>query len=459
MVLDRERSSFRDPGGFVYFRDGELYRQINRSYGETWNDVVNSGLYDSLRAAGAIVPYEQIELDLRADDDAVAVIKPKRLDFISYPYEWSFSRLKVAALHTLMIQREALNQGFSLRDATAYNIQFERGKPIHIDSLSFERRKPSSPWIAYGQFCRHFLAPLALQSCVDVSFGKMMQNHLDGYPLPFASRCLPSASRLNFGLLAHLHFHAKATVSPRNAARNSARKVQVSSEAILGIVDSLERTILKLKPPNRPSEWLDYYEDNSYDSEAFIRKQDIVRQMLTQIGVRAKSVWDMGANTGVFSEIAAQLGAKVIAWDSDPNAVDAAFKKWSPNQHGIEALVQDFSNPSPRLGWAESERKSFGDRRGADVVMALALIHHLAISNQVPFGNVASWLGSLGRECVIEFVPKEDLQVQRLLQAREDIFVAYTEAEFEREFEGVFDLVERVPISGTGRIIYWWRRK
>lgn len=436
-----------------------MYRQINRSYGDTWNDVVQSGLYDSLSSTGAIVPYEQIDLGLRADDDAVAVIKPKRLDFISYPYEWSFSRLKVAALHTLMIQREALKQGFSLRDATAYNIQFENGKPVHIDSLSFERRKLSSPWIAYGQFCRHFLAPLALQSCVDVSFGKMMQNHLDGYPLPFASRCLPSASRLNLGLLAHLHLHAKATTAPQNVGSTSARKGQVSSEAMQGIVDSLERTILNLKPPNRPSEWLDYYEDNSYDDETFVRKQDIVRRMLTQIDVRAKFVWDMGANTGKFSEIAAQFGAKVIAWDSDPNAVDAAFQRWSSNQQGIEALVQDFSNPSPRLGWSGGERKSFGDRSCADVVMALALIHHLAISNQVPFGNIASWLSTLGRECLIEFVPKEDIQVQRLLKARDDLFDKYSEPEFQREFELLFDLKERVPIAGTGRVMYWWRRK
>ncbi len=183
--MRREPGSFRDPSGFIFERDGQLYRQINECYVETWRGVVKSGLYESLVTGGFAVAVKSAALSLKVNADAAEVIEAERLPFISYPYEWSFSRLRDAALLTINIQRKAMEFGFSLKDATAYNIQFKSGQPVHIDSLSFDRRIEGEPWIAYAQFCRHFLAPLSLQSHVSELFGLMLQSNLDGYPLPY----------------------------------------------------------------------------------------------------------------------------------------------------------------------------------------------------------------------------------------------------------------------------------
>ncbi len=228
---------------------------------------------------------------------------------------------------------------------------------------------------------------------------------------------------------------------------------------MLGMLDSLEQTICGLKTPSTEGTWSRYYGQNSYDEVSFTSKKQIVSEMLAEIGVEGRSVWDLGSNTGVFSEIAAEQGALCIAWDSDPATVDAAYLRWKVEGKRIEALVQNFANPSPRIGWAGMERRSFEDRGPADVVLALALIHHLAIGNQVPFSMMAPWFATLGQDCIIEFVPKEDVQVQRLLSARVEMFSGYSEEQFLLDFGECFEVVRRVPVAGQGRVLYWMRRK
>jgi hypothetical protein len=202
-------SSFRDPSGFVFVRDGVLYRQVNRVHREHYDRLMASGLYERLATDGLLVPHEEDDAVPAAPDLAYKVLRPERVPFVSYPYEWCFGQLKAAALATLAIQRTALDFGMSLRDASAYNIQFLQGKPTHIDTLSFETLREGEPWVAYRQFCQHFLAPLVLSRYRDARLGQLSRVHLDGIPLDLATGLLPWRARLHPPLLLHLFLHAR----------------------------------------------------------------------------------------------------------------------------------------------------------------------------------------------------------------------------------------------------------
>ena len=207
----RDPGSWRDPWGFVYRRDGTLYRQVNRVAASDWDAVTASGLLARLQASGSLVAHEPVDLDLAADRErAHAVIRPEVVPFISYPFEWSFGQLQAAALLTLQVQEEATKAGFQLRDASAYNIQFVGSRPVFIDTLSFQRLEAGAPWIAYRQFCEHFLAPLALMARTDIRLGGMLRDHLDGIPLDLAAALLPGRTRFGLGLGSHIHLHARA---------------------------------------------------------------------------------------------------------------------------------------------------------------------------------------------------------------------------------------------------------
>lgn len=457
MPTERVPGSFRDPAGFVFTREGVLYRQIARSFGPTWDEFVASGLHADLVEGGLLIPVQNADVGLATSESAHCVVRPERIPFISYPYEWSFSQLQDAALLTLTVMKRAMTKGYWLRDASGFNVQFHRGKPLLIDSLSFEPYREGHAWPAYGQFCRHFLAPLALAAHVDLRSILLLRLHIDGVPLDFASRILPRKTKWNPGLLTHLHLHASA--GTKTGAQNAhVPKRDIPKNAILGMIDSLERTVRGLAPPKTETVWGDYYNFTNYEKEAFERKKSLVRELVDL--ANPAIIWDLGGNTGVFSESVETSDRRVIAWDGDPLAVEAAYVKWKKEKRAnLLPLLQDFSNPSPALGWAHRERDSLFQRGPADLTMALALVHHLAIGNNVPLPMVAQWLSGLGQWCLIEFVPKSDSQLQRMLANREDIFADYDEAGFRRAFTGYFDLVESRPIHGTERTLFLFRRR
>ena len=384
------------------------------------------------------------------------MIAPEPLGFVSYPYEWSFGMLRDAALLTLRAQTAAAADGFTLRDASAYNVQFENGKPILIDTLSFERAEPGEPWIAYRQFCEHFLAPLALMAHRDVRLGLMLRDHMDGIPLDLAARLLPSRTRLNLGLGAHVHAHARAQqrhADEGHEAAASARKATVSPLRQRALIDSLERTIGKLDWEPTGTEWADYAENTSYDDGATIAKEGLVRQFLDAAG--GSVVWDLGANIGRYSGIAAALGRRVVAWDVDPAATERHYRAIKGDgTTSILPLLLDLANPSPGLGWAGSERKSLADRSNADTLLALALIHHLAIGRNVPLPEISSYFAALAPNLVIEFVPKEDAMVRKLLATREDVFADYSVEGFRAAFGSEWDVAEEAPVGGTARTLF-----
>ena len=452
-------ASFRDPSGFLFTRDGVLYRQVNQAYGEEYTHLMESGLYARLVKAGLLIAHVESEIQPADEKLVYKVLCPERVPFISYPYEWSFGELKDAALATLSIQKRALKFGMSLKDASAYNIQFFRGRPVLIDTLSFETYQEGEPWVAYRQFCQHFLAPLALMACRDVRLSQLLRVFIDGIPLDLASKLLPIRTRWRMGLLAHIHLHASAQRRYADVAISEAlagRKM--SKEALVDLIESLQATVRKLDWKPAGTEWADYYAANNYSDAAFEHKKVLVGDWLSRI--EAIKVLDLGANTGIFSRCAVETGANVISADIDPAAVEVNYRLVKENkEQDLLPLVIDLTNPSPAIGWQNLERDSFLQRGSFDVTLALALIHHLAISNNVPLTRLAAFFATCSEWLIVEYIPKSDSQVQKLLRSRLDIFQEYTQSGFEEAFKSCFTILESSAIRDTERWLYLMRRK
>jgi hypothetical protein len=448
-------SSFRDPSGFVYTRNGILYRQVNTVFRDRFEAFLSSGLYDELAGEGLLVSHRAADPALAATADAYAVLQPDRVEFISYPYEWSFGQLRDAALRTLELQERALARGFTLRDASAYNIQFVDGRPILIDTLSFEPRREGAPWEAYHQFCEHFLVPLALMSHRDIRCGALLRPYLDGIPLDLGSRLLPPGTWLRPGILFHIHLHAWMTgrYAEPGAGNAASRRRALSPEAALQLVRSLRGAVERLDWTPAGTEWAEYTQDNNYTEAASRSKREMVVAMLR--GTGAQMAWDLGANTGEYSRAAREVVPRVISFDLDPAAVERNYRRIRKDgETGILPLLLDLTNPSPAQGWAHRERLSLAERGPADALLALALVHHLAIGHNLPLERIAAFLSRLGRRLVIEFVPKSDSQVQRLLHDRPDIFPEYTRDGFEDAFRRHFRLDRSAPIPESERTLY-----
>lgn len=452
--------SFRDPSGFMFKHEGKLYRQVNQKYSKEYDLLMGSGLYEQLSKSRTLVAHKEVDLQLAPiPETAYRVIEPEVVDFISYPYEWCFNQLQDAAVLTLAIARRALEFGMSLKDASAYNIQFQNGRPVFIDTLSFEKYEEGMPWVAYKQFCQHFLAPLALMAKTDIRLAQLLRLHIDGIPLDLASKLLPANSKLNLGLTTHIHIHAQS--QKRYADKEVSQeevKARISKTAMVGLLDSLLSTVRGLNVKTIQTEWTDYYQDNNYTKKSFEAKRQLVKTYLEK--ANPKQVWDLGGNTGEFSRAASDLGIPTVCFDIDPGAVQQNYDLVKKNKEKFMLpLRMDLTNPSPDLGWHNAERESMQARGPVDLVMALALIHHLAISNNVPLVDVADYFADLGKYLIVEFVPKSDSQVKRLLASRLDIFPDYTLEGFRQAFEHHYLLIDETPIDACERTVFLMKRK
>jgi len=457
MSSKQHPASFRDPSGFLFIHEGVLYRQINQKYADEYKALMESGLYENLSNIGRLVSHQEADIPAPQPEIAFKVIQPEHLPFISYPYEWSFSQLKEAALTTLAIQKRALNAGMSLKDASAYNIQFHHGKATLIDTLSFEFYTEGTPWVAYKQFCQHFLAPLALMAKTDIRLSQLLRVYIDGIPLDLASELLPKSTKLNAGLMMHIHMHAKAQVKYADG-ESVENKKEIGKQALLGLLDSLKNTVKKLEWTPAGTEWGNYYEITNYSDAAFLHKKELISAWVAE--VHPKEVWDLGANNGVFSRLAADQGIFTVSFDIDPAAVEQNYRQVKDAKESeLLPLVLDLTNPSPALGWHNRERESFAERAPAEMVFALALIHHLAISNNVPLQQLADFFSDTGKWLIIEFVPKSDSQVKKLLSSREDIFDEYTLEDFERIFATRFNIQKKVKINESERHLYLMEKR
>jgi len=452
-----EPGSFRDPSGFLFYDSGHIYRQINIIYKKDYDMLMDSGLYKDLTDKGLLINHEEVDNDGPGPDKAYKIIRPETIPFISYPYEWCFDQLKDAALLTFKIQKTAMDFGMTLKDSSVYNVQFLRGRPVFIDTLSFEKYNEGSPWIAYRQACQHFLAPLALMCYTDIRLNQLFRIYMDGIPLDLASTLLPSSTNFNPSLLSHIHLHAKSQKHYADKAIDMKSR-KMSRMSFMGLVDSLESTIIRLNHKIKTTEWGDYYKDTNYSSEAIDHKSEIVASFLDSTGPGI--VWDLGANDGSFSRIASGRGLNTISFDIDPIAVGKNYFQIKKNdEKNILPLLLDLINPSPGIGWKNDERSSLIKRGPAETAFALALIHHLAISNNLPLIKIADFFSLICNNLIIEFVPKDDSQVQRLLSTRKDIFPDYTKESFEEDFSKYFKIENIEEIKSSRRTMYLMKKK
>jgi hypothetical protein len=460
MKFDKAPSSYKDPSGFVFFQNNKILRQVNKSYKSDYDLLIKSGLYQKLVDDGLLVSHKEVKVKDR-DSQAYKHLQPQLIPFISYPYEWCFSQLKDAALLTLQIQHIALEHNMSLKDATSFNIQFLEGKPIFIDTLSFEKYKPNSPWVAYRQFCEQFLAPLALYASKDVRLNTVLEAHAGSIPLDLAAKLLPASAKIKPSLLIHILFHAGSQKKYSEATFIKKPKKSFSKSAFTGLIDSLEGAIKGLKLKTDKTVWTNYYdpEDHgSYEDESLAKKKDLVSKFISI--AKPKSLWDVGANTGVYSQIAADKNIFTVSFDNDHTVIEQNYLRMKKQKEkNILPLWVDVVNPTPAIGWENREREAFLSRPHPDVALALAIIHHLAISNNLPLGYLAGFFSKICKTLVIEFIPKEDYRVKLLLQSREDIFSSYDRKNFEKEFGKYFSVLKKSSLPNSKRTLYLLKRK
>lgn len=451
--LSRAGGSFRDPSGYVYLKEHNVLRSINEVYAPQWEFLQNSGLAAAAVESGLLLPF--------AEDESLPgswkTISAERLPYISYPYEWCFSQLKDAAIHTLKLMRMSLEHGMILKDATAFNMQFWGSRPVFIDHLSFEQYTPGSPWAAYLQFCMHFLAPLALVCYRGPLCSRFSSLWTSGLPLELVSALLPLRTYFSPLIFLHIHWHSRMQKKHQDArkAAEAIRTLQVGKDAVLKLCQSLQMAIEGLQLPSTRTEWSHYYSDTNYTEDGAGDKARFIESVAEEQPGRL--AMDVGANTGEYSALLAKSFECVVAADLDHMAVEQHYvrlKKQGNSQ--IIPLVLDLSNPSPALGWGEEERDAFSSRCQANMLTALALIHHLTLGAGIPLAEVADYfsrlLASQGR-LVLEFVPLEDSQVKRLLAARGNVFQNYTLEGCIAAFEKRFELICKHPVQDSTRTL------
>jgi len=457
-MIKIDPSSFRDPSGYVFYKDNQVFRNVHHVYRKNYDSLISTGLYQELVEHKLLIRSDECSETVELGLNSYKVLKVDRVPFISYPYEWCFSQLKDAALLLIQIQKISLKHEMILKDASAFNVQFIAAKPIWIDTLSFEIYQPDQPWVAYRQFCQHFLSPLALMAYQDTRCSIFSRFFIDGIPLGMASKLLPLRSYFNFGLLLHLHLHSRAgTKKSQIDFKVQSNKRRLSKTGLLGILDQLESTIKGFVLPGENTVWKDYYDNTNYSEQGVISKKNIVADFLSKIP--AGMAWDLGSNTGMFSKITADAGFNCVAMDGDRGAVEKCYSDNKKHfNENILPIWMDISNPSPSLGWGHTERLALAQRGPADVVLALALIHHLVLAQNTPFDKVGQFLSLISRYIIIEFVPKDDMQSQRLLATRQDIFIDYNVQRFELVFKKYFTIIDKKSVTDSKRVIYLMKR-
>lgn len=460
------QGSYRDPAGRVYQRENRIFRTITSQGAEAYAVIKESEFIKDLVQNGRLVPFSEAPLDILGDvaphEDVIAILEHERLNFISHPYEWTFGALKSAALCHLDIQLDALEHNISLIDASAYNIQFQGANPIFIDHLSFRPYEEGALWEGHRQFCEQFLNPLLLQAALGLSFNEWYRGCMEGISGAKLALLLPKRSYLSFRILTHVIlpalFEKRLLSKPNTDTSRNLKTGKLPRPAFRSMLMGLRKWIKSLEPKNvGPTQW-DYYEsDNSYsDNEAQIKCQ-VVADFSSQ--VRPKTLWDLGCNTGFYSSVALNNGVEnVIGFDSDNIVLEKAFSRAQDENLNFIPLHQNFVNPSSDQGWKQQERLGLKARRNADGVLALALLHHLAIGNNVPLSDATAWIIESAPTGVIEFVPRSDPMIKKMLQQRKDIFDSYSEDNFINTVTSLAKIVRRQHVSENGRLLVWYSR-
>ena len=444
--------------------DGAVLRGLTAEGLADWEAFVESGLLARLTEDRDVVattpaaPAALGALRSRDPDGAwVAVLRHERLPFVSYPYEWTFSMLKDAALLQLRVTREALAAGLALKDATPYNVQWRGARPTFIDVGSFERARPGEPWLGYRQFCMLFLYPLLLEAYRGIPFQPWLRGSLEGIHPSEARALLRGRDTLRGGVLKHVALHAKLERSHADGEKDVRRELKDAGfdrQLIEANLKGLEKLVAGLEPPGGPTEWSDYGATCTYSDEDTRAKEEFVRAAVLR---RPRAlVWDLGANDGRYSRIAAEGSAYTIALDADHGVVEKLYR--ALRREGSETilpLIGDVADPSPGLGWRGRERLTLPERGRPDLILALALVHHLVIGRTIPQRELIGWLADLGSELVIEFPDREDVMVRRLLARKRDgSHPDYTRSAFESVLRSRFAIESSLELPSGTRMLY-----
>ena len=465
------RSSFRDPAGYIFESGGRLYRAVHPSAKSDIDALFESGLYRELADRSLLVRHERMAdaqcKELGLEDGWMALRVVDRLPVISYSCEWTDGQLRAAALLTIEIQKRALLHGLCLKDATSFNVQFIGATPIFIDILSFTTRFHADGWIAYRQFCEHFLAPLALhkyQPGTQVLSGLS----IDGIGLKLASRILPSRTWLVVGIFLHIHIHSrfinKYEGHDGQALKNDLHNAKISNSFHLQLARSLQSVINGIKPRNSGSAWINYRTCNTYNEESARLKLDFVKSVINR--VKPCRVLDLGANDGFYSFEVAKMGIPCTAVERDNECCEAIYgaSKSTETSLLVNTIRVNIVSPTPAYGWANEERTSFLSRFACDMTLALALLHHLTITEQIPFRLIANYFARLSPDLIIEYIPPDDPMVIKLLHGKanvSDILLSQiSHASFLQEFGRLFHFREQGSGLGqAGRIMYHLKRR
>ena len=458
-----EPGSFRDNKGRIYYVGDRVFRTIMPAGIEDFDAVRATGLIDELVEAGLLIPEIPVDKSLLGDcaADARLVLEHPRLPLISYPYEWSFEALKAAALAHLELHQKALQKNVTLSDATAFNMQFRGTKPLFIDSLSLRIYDEGEFWAGHRQFCEQFVNPLLLRSVLGVPHNAWFRGAMEGISAEELSHLLPWRSRFSWNILTHVFVQARLQ-SASGSADKAAQRAKTRKLAKIGfeqILHTLQRWISTLEPrKSGATVWQNYANDNSYVDDETERKRDFVTEFIRS--VEPELVFDIGCNTGDYSILALESGARrAVGLDFDHGALDYAFRRARELDVDFLPLHLDAANPSPSQGWMQKERQGLMQRARGDGVLALAVVHHLAISKNLPLPEILDWIIEIAPQGVIEFVPKSDPMVQRLLSLREDIFPDYNEESFRDSIAARARVVNSSMVSSSGRALYWYDRR
>jgi ribosomal protein L11 methylase PrmA len=458
----RDPGSFRDPSGAVYQSGDHILRTIAPgNAAEAYKAARAAGLFTEFAKRGYLLPCEEIDAPpFEAMADAAHVLSSPRLPFISYPYEWSFALHRKAALLHLDLHLAALERGFDLSDASAYNVQFQGIQPIFIDHLSIRPYVEGSVWTAHRQFCMQFLNPLLFHTALKIEPNTLFRGALEGIEPELLAKLLPLHKKLSWTVLAHVvmqaAFQRKASARPTASVRKL-RTVSVSKRALTAMLQSLRTKIAALTPPGGKTVWSDYAQSNSYGAAEAEAKRVFVAEMVA--AVRPRTLIDLGCNTGDYSEVALGAGAgRVIGFDFDHGALNQAAARAEAKSLDFLPLWLDAANPSPSQGWNQSERMGLTQRLRGDAIVALALVHHLAISRNIPLDQVVDWIIALAPRGVIEFPDKSDPMVQQLLALRDDIFPDYDQSHFVEHVGRRAHILREERLGQGGRLLVWFDR-
>lgn len=455
--------SFRDPRGHVYDRGGAIVRALDEQGLDDARAVLSSDFFRKALAAGAVVGTE-----LASDGEQAAMVelgwagalRHERVPVISHPYEWSFSMLRDAALLQLELVEGALHEGIACKDGSSYNVQFVGSSPRFIDVGSFQPGSDEG-WPGYRQFCQLFLFPLLLEAYLGTSFAPWLRGSIDGIALDDAARLLGGRARWRRGVLTHVT--AQAAVARRAGRSGPGRPSRVAGsvsgdQIALGLVSRLRRLVERLPAPEGESTWSDYGPRGHYERAALIAKEDLVRRVVAVAAPR--TVVDLGCNDGRFAELVAETGARVVAVDADRQVVDRLYRRIRGRGLPILPLVADLADPSPALGWALRERASLPERLQADVVLSLALIHHLIIGRSIPTAELLDLLAGLGPIHVLEVPHRDDPMVRRLLAAKPaGIHDDYRRSVLRQRIHERFEILEEVELPGGTRTMFHLRAR